>query len=418
MSDSAKPFHGYLLHHRDFRRLWAGQTVSEVGTQVSLLALPLVAVHTLHATTFQVGLLTAASTLAFFVVALPVGVWLDRWRRRRVMIIADLGRALVLGCIPVTYALGGLRMVVLYGVALTAGVLTVFFDVGYQSYLPSLVGVDHLGEGNAKLEGSSQVAQILGPFLAGGLVQVLGAAYAVAVDAASFVFSGTAVITIRAREQAVVVPPGGHPRLHRDIAEGLRSVFGHPVLRAITATTATANFFSGMMTAVEIVFLVRVVHVDPAVSRVLFAAIGLGGLVGAFLATPLARRVGGARATVLGAVAIAPILLVPLTTTGLGLLLFAGGYGLSAVGVVIYNVNQVSFRQRLCPYRLLGRMNSSVRFVVSGVLPIGGLAGGLSDLDRTAAHHVAGGRRPGPRHHLAVGIADPSDAPSCPPPPS
>lgn len=379
MSDSAqdRPRGGVLLRHRDFRRLWTGETISEVGTQVSMLALPLVAVRTLHASTFQVGLLTAASTLAFFVVGLPAGAWLDRWRRRRVMIVADLGRALAFGLIPLTYALGGLGMPMLYAVALTAGVLTVFFDVAYQSYLPSLVGMDNVVEGNAKLTGTAQAAQIVGPFLAGGLVQALGAAYAVAVDAISFLFSGSALISIKKREAPIVVPDGGHPPLHRDILEGLRFVFGHPVLRAITATTATANFFSGVMAAVEIVFLVRVVHATPGVIGVLFGAIGIGGLVGAFLATPLARRVGGARATLLGMFATAPVLLVPLTTSGPGLLLFAVGYGLSAVGVVIYNINQVSFRQRLCPERLLGRMNASIRFLVSGVMPIGGLVGGL-----------------------------------------
>ena len=370
------PVRGQLLGHRDFRRLWAGQTVSEIGTQVSVLAVPIAAVRVLHATTFQVGVLSAAATLPFLVVGLPAGAWIDRWRRRRVMIVTDLGRFLVLGSIPISYALGELRMLQLYLVALAAGLLTVFFQVAYQSYLPSLIGLEYITEGNAKLVGSEQVAQIAGPSLAGGLVQALGASYAIAVDAGSFLFSGSAISTIRAKEAVPAVPAGGRPRLRYEIMEGLKFVLNQPLLRAITATSTTANFFSGIMTAVEVVFLVRVVHAQPGIIGLLFAAIGVGGLAGAVLAGPFARRLGGARATLAGVGMTAAGLLIPLTTAGVGLLLFAVGYAVSAAGVVLYNINQVSLRQRLCPERLLGRMNATVRFVVTGVEPLGALAGG------------------------------------------
>ena len=165
---------GALLRHRDFRLLWGGETVSELGSQVSLLAIPLLAVRTLHATTFEMGLLTAASTAAFLVVGLPAGVWVDRMRKRRVMIGADLGRMLALGSIPIAYAVGGLTLAQLFVVTLASGILTVFFDVAYQSYLPTLVGREHLVEGNAKLTGSAQVAAVAGPSVAGGLVQAEG----------------------------------------------------------------------------------------------------------------------------------------------------------------------------------------------------------------------------------------------------
>ena len=161
---------GGLLRHRDFRLLWGGETVSELGSQVSLLAIPLVAINTLAATPFQMGALAAASTAAFLAIGLPAGVWADRLRRRRVMIGSDLGRILALGSIPVTYVLGVLSLPQLYIVALASGVFTVFFDVAYQSYLPSLVGRQHLVEGNAKLTGSQEAAQVVGPSLAGGLV--------------------------------------------------------------------------------------------------------------------------------------------------------------------------------------------------------------------------------------------------------
>ena len=365
-----------LLRHRDFRLLWGGETVSEFGSQVSLLAIPLVAVNTLSATPFQMGALAAASTLAFLVIGLPAGVWVDRLRRRRVMIAADIGRILVLGSIPVAYALGILHLPQLYVVALASGTFTVFFDVAYQSYLPSLVGRRHLVEGNAKLTGSQEVAQIAGPSLAGGLVQAVGGPYAVALDAASFLVSAVAVGAIRTAEPAPAVVEGDHPPLRLEIGEGLRFVYGDRLLRAITATTGTSNFFSGIQTAVEVIFLVTVVHASPAVIGLLFAAGGVGGVLAAFCASPIARRVGGARATLISSFAVAGGLLIPLTTPGAGVLFFGAGLFLSSFAVVVYNINQVSFRQRLCPDRMLGRMNATIRFVVFGLLPIGALVGG------------------------------------------
>lgn len=366
-----------LWRHRDFRLLWGGETVSELGSQVSFLAIPLVAVTELRATTLQIGALTASSTAAFLLVGLPAGAWVDRLRRRRVMIVADVGRTLALGSVPVSYALGSLGLLQLYLVTLMSGVLTVYFDVAYQSYLPSLVGRERLVEGNAKLTGSSQVARVAGPSLAGTLVQAVGGPYAVAVDAASFLASAAGVGAIRAPEAAPLVPEGGHRRLYVDIGEGLRFVLGHPLLRAIAATTATANLFGGIQSAVEILFLVRVLHVSPAIIGLLFAAASVGGVLAALTATRVARRVGGARATLVGIFTCGGGLLVPLSTPGAGLLLFAGGLFALSFGAVLYNVNQVSFRQQLCPERMLGRMNATMRFIVWGVLPVGGIAGGV-----------------------------------------
>jgi MFS family permease len=368
---------GVLLRHRDFRLLWGGETISELGSQVSLLAIPLLAVRTLHATPFEMGLLTAASTAAFLVVGLPAGVWIDRTRRRWVMIAADLGRVVAIGSVPVAYAVGWLTLAQLFVVTLVSGILTVFFDVAYQSYLPTLVGREHLVEGNAKLTGSAQVAAVAGPSIAGGLVQAVGSSAAVLVDSFSFLASAGAVAAIRVPEPRPEVPESGHPKLRHDIAEGLRFVFGNTLLRAIAATTATSNFFSGVAAAVEVVFLVREVHATPGVIGLLFTMGGVGGVLGAFAAGPLARRFGGARATVIGILGNVGGLLVPLTMPGPLLVLFGAGLFFVSFSAVVYNVNQVSFRQRLCPDRLLGRMNASMRFVVWGVLPLGGLLGGV-----------------------------------------
>jgi MFS family permease len=368
---------GVLFRHRDFRLLWGGETISEFGSQVSLLAIPLLAVRTLHATPFQMGLLTAASTAAFLIVGLPAGVWIDRTRRRWVMIAADLGRVVTIGSAPVAYVAGWLTLAQLFVVTLVSGILTVFFDVAYQSYLPTLVGREHLVEGNAKLTGSAQVAAVAGPSIAGGLVQAVGSSAAVLVDSFSFLASAGAVAAIRAPEPRPEVPESGHPKLRHDIAEGLRFVFGNTLLRAIAATTATSNFFSGVAAAVEVVFLVREVHATPGVIGLLFTMGGVGGVLGAFAAGPLARRFGGARATVIGILGNVGGLLVPLTMPGPLLVLFGAGLFFVSFSAVVYNVNQVSFRQRLCPDRLLGRMNASMRFVVWGVLPLGGLLGGV-----------------------------------------
>ncbi len=372
-----RPRGGHLVAHRDFRRLWAGETVSEMGTQVSVLAVPLVAVRSLHASTLEVSLLVTTSTLGFLIAGLPVGAWVDRVARRRVMIAADLGRLVALGSIPVADALGALTIAQLYAATLIAGLLTVFFDVAYQSYLPSLVGSEHVVEGNAKLGGSMQVAQVAGPSLAGGLVQLIGGPYAVGVDALSFLFSGACVTSITAREPTPPKRPWSVGHLAREIGEGLRFVAGQPIVRAVTLATATANLFSGVMTAIEVVFLVRICHAQPGIIGLLFAGVGVGGLAGALLASRVNRRIGGARATI-GALLLGVVgLLVPLARPGIGVLLFAVGYAGTAFGASVFNINQVSFRQRLCPPELLGRMNATIRTLVSGVLPLGALAGGL-----------------------------------------
>ena len=363
-----------LSRHRDFRRLWAGQTVSELGSQVSLLAFPLVAVAFLRASPFQVGVLTACTTAAFLLVGLPAGAWVDRLRRRQVMMIADLGRMAAIGSVPVAYGLGRLTLAQLYVVALVNGVLTVFFDVAYQSYLPSLVGLEDLVEGNAKLTASAQVAQVAGPSLAGGLVQALGGPVAVALDAGSYLVSSASLFAIGKVEEAP--GPPAHARLRAQIGEGLRFVLGHRILRAIAGCTGTSNLFSSVQTAVEIVFLVRVIQVSPGVIGLLFAGAGMGGLAGAFLSSRLARRIGGVRATQAGIFLNVGALLLPLTGRGVAVGLFAAGLFINAMGAVIYNVNQVSFRQRLCPPGLLGRMNATMRFLVWGEMPLGALLGG------------------------------------------
>lgn len=362
---------------RDFHLIWAGETVSQVGSEVSLLALPLVAVTTLHASVLSVGLLSASSTLAFLLVGLPAGAWVDRVRRRPVLIAADIGRCLAIGSIPITAALGDLGMGQLYLVSICSGVLTVFFDVAYQSYLPAIVGRDVLVAANARLQASESSAQVAGPTIAGWLVQAIGGPYAVAVDAATFLVSAGAVRSISAE----VAPPDRHsesPSLRAEIGEGLRFVLGHPMLRAIAATTSTANLFGTMAVAIQVIFLVRTIGLGSGAIGLLFSAGSVGGIVGALTAPALARRLGSARVTIWAiGVSGGGGFLLPLTHRGPTVALFAIGTVFGAFGAVVYNVNQVSFRQALCPPELLGRMNATMRFLVWGSMPVGGTLGAV-----------------------------------------
>lgn len=372
---------GSLWRHRDFRLLWAGQTVSEVGTQVSFLAVPLVAIDVLHASTFGVGVLAAVQTLPFLLVGLPAGAWVDRMARRPVLIAADVGRAIALGSVPAAWAASALTLAQLYVVSLVAGILTVFFDVAYQSYLPVLVGHEHLVDGNAKLAASESGARVVGPAVAGGLVSAVGAANAVLADAASFVVSFATLLAIRAPEERPVAAPAARGRARRlkdEIAEGLRFVWREPRIRSVAGSTSTANFFSVMAMAVLLVFLRRQLHLSSGRIGVLFALGSVGGIAGALVAARLARRFGVGR-TILWTIAVGGLgqMAYPLATRDTASVLVVVGGVLTAGGAVAYNINQVSLRQALCPPRLLGRMNASVRFMVWGSMPVGGFVGGV-----------------------------------------
>ncbi|GAA2621787.1 MFS transporter [Dactylosporangium fulvum] len=364
-----------LLREHDFRQLFAADTISQVGTQVSMLALPLVAVLTLHATPLEVGVLTAFETAAFLLVGLPAGALVDRLRRRGTMVVADLLRAALLASVPIAWWLDLLEMPQLYVVGLLTGACTVFFDVSYQSYLPFLVGKEHLVEGNSRLELVRSTAQIGGPTLAGLLVKAIGAPFALAADAASYLVSALFLGRIRRREPLPERRPDAH--LGREIMEGLRFVVGNPLLRVIAACTGTANFFGAIVNATLVVFLARELALSPALIGLYFTVGGLGALAGAFLVSPFTRLVGQGPAIWLG-ILVGGLggLLVPLAAPGWRLWLAAFGTIVFGIGVIVYNVNQVSFRQGLTPDELLGRMNATMRFIVWGTLPLGGVVGG------------------------------------------
>ncbi|KQS54147.1 MFS transporter [Geodermatophilus sp. Leaf369] len=368
-----------LWHHRDFRQLWIAETASHVGTQVVGVALPVVAVAVLDATPLEMGVLTALETAAFLLIALPAGAWVDRWRRQRVLVRADVVRALALVTIPVAYLLDALTLGQLYLVAAVVGTATVFFDVAYQSYLPSLVDRSQLTDGNGKLEVSRAVAQVAGPGLTGVLLRVLAAPLLIVVTAAGYLLS--AFFVGRIRHVDVVPDRSTRRRLRVEIGEGLSFVVRHPLLRRIVACTGTGNLFGSITGTLLAIYVLRTLGLAESTLGLVLSAGAAGGLLGAFTAARFARVVGEGRTIPLSAVGFGLFAaLTPLAASVEGaarvVLLVGGSIGVSWA-VVVYNVVQVSFRQRLCPPALLGRMNASVRFIVFGTMPVGGLLGGV-----------------------------------------
>lgn len=364
-----------LLRHRDFRLLWGGGGVSDLGTAISGVVLPLVAVVYLRAGAFAVGALAAAEWAPWLVIALPAGVWVDRSRCRTLMIACDLVRLCAIGSVPLTAAAGELDLGQLFAVAVVTGVATVIFQVAYQAYLPALVGTGQLAEANAKLQGTHAVAGVAGPGLGGLFVQVFRAPYALVADALSYGFSACALLRVRTRE----APREPAPRnLRHEIAEGMQYVRADPLLRVMTIAPALANLFFTGFSAIEVLFLVRSVHLAPASVGLLVGIVSLGSVIGAAVARPIGRRVGTARAAWLATTVTAPFgLLIAATTRGAGLVLFVAGALPLYVGILVYNVTIGAFRQTYCAPRVLGRVVATMRVVLFGAVPVGALSGGL-----------------------------------------
>jgi MFS family permease len=369
---------GGLWRHSDFLKLWSAETVSQFGTQFCALALPLSAVIVLHASVFEVAALNVVEFLPFVLVSLPAGVWVDRLPRRPILVVGDVARALLLLSIPIAYAFDALTIWQLYAVGFLVGIATVFFDVAYQSYLPALVDRHQLVDGNSKLEISRSGAQLGGPGLAGLVVQWLSAPVAILFDAASFIGSALFIFSIRRQEHVAKAEASEGRRMRREIAEGLRYVFSHPYLKYIAACTATFNFFGSLFGAVLLVFAVRVLDLSPALIGLAFTLGNFGALAAAFTAGRVSRKFGVGRTIIGASVLGGPLFLLPaFAPHGVAALAIIGPALLvSSFTNVVYNVTQVSLRQTITPARIQGRMNSVMRFIVWGTIPLGGLVGG------------------------------------------
>ncbi|MFC7432554.1 MULTISPECIES: MFS transporter [unclassified Agrococcus] len=360
-----------------FARLWVGEGTSQLGAQLAGLAMPIVAVTLLQATDAEMGYLAAAQTAAFLVVGLPAGAWLDRMRKRHVMIAADLVRAAAVAVIPLLAILGHLELWHLVVVGAVVGVATVFFDVGYQSFVPVLVDDEHVGDANGVLEATAQTMRLGGPALAGVLLSVLSAPFVLLANVAGFLVSVLALSGIRDRE--VVRPRAERRHLLVEIGEGLRFVAASDLLRRIVATVALSNLGSTIVFTLLPIAILRILEIDPAVYGVILSIGAVGGLLGSLAASRIARWIGEGPAitwsTVVFAVSAVLLPLAVLVPEASVALLIAGE-AIFGFTVLVFNIVQVTARQRLCPKPLLGRMNASIRTVVWGVMPIGALVAG------------------------------------------
>ena len=369
---------GGLWSHPDFLKLWTGQSISELGSQVSQLAIPWLAAVELHASPLAFSLLGVLGFLPFILFALPAGVWVDRLRRRQILIVGDSARAVLLALIPILWAAGVLQIWHLLVLEFVIGIFTVFFDVAYQSYLPALIEREHLIDGNSKLQLTVSIAQVGGPTVSGTLIAAITAPYAIVVDAVSFAISSVFMIGMKHREN-LPRQDAAEPRPHMwpQVKEGLAWVVGNRNLRAIAGCTGTSNFCSGLMFSIVILYMVRVLHLSSIQAGAVFAVGSAGSIAGALLANRLGKKFGVGSAIVFMAVIFSfGGLAYPLAPASFPLPLLMAGQLLFGFSAVAYNILQVSYRQAITPERLQGRMNAAMRWIVWGTIPLGTLAGG------------------------------------------
>ncbi|MDI2131584.1 MFS transporter [Yinghuangia seranimata] len=423
------PRRGLLLRHRDFRLLWCGETAGKFGAAVTSVAIPLIAVDRLDASTFEVGMLTAAAWLPWLLIGLPAGVWVDRLPRRGVMLASAAASLLLYTSLPVAAWLGLLTIWLLLGVALLAGTAAVFFQTAYTAYLPGLLEPADQAEGNAKLHGSASAAQLVGLGSGGVIAQAAGAVNGMLVNAGTFAVSLLCLGRIRHREPATPHPDrdahtmsadtnraqttsadtncahttsadtnrartissgterractispdtNRRPRtMSADIREGLALIAHDPWLRTLSLFSAASNLALMGYQAIRVVFLVRTVGLSSGAVGALVAVASAGGILGAFLARRVADRFGTARATLVFELGFALAgLLAPAAFPGPGTALFVAGGFFVVAGVVGGNVVKAGFHQRYCPPDLLGRITATSSFLGYATIPLGALLGG------------------------------------------
>lgn len=364
----------------DFRKLWAGQSVSLLGSQVSVLALPLTAIYTLHASALQVGLLGTAQWLPFLLIALPVGAWSDRHRRRPALIAADAGRAVLLGAV-VGLSLGGvLTIPILIAAAFCLGLLAVVFEVCYTSYLPALVSRSQLISANSRLQASASAAEVGGPGVGGVLVQLLTAPVALAADAASFAVSAASLAWIRTREPEPARDEQDQDGALTRIRAGLAFTMGDRLLRAMVGTSTISNLFGQWILTLFTLFAVRQLGLPAATIGLILSCGGVGAIAGALLAAPATARLGTGGAIVWSCALDTVMLAIPFApaSRAAAVPLLAATFLVSGVGIALSTVVTISVRQDVTPDYLLGRVNGTYRFISYSVISLGALLGGIA----------------------------------------
>jgi MFS family permease len=360
-----------------FVLLWAGQTLSSLGSSVSALAIPTAAIFLFHAGPLQVSILGALEVLPFAGLGLLLGPYADRFRKRPIMIACDAGRFLLLGSIPVAGVAHALTLGQLYAVAFGTGCFNVFFQVAYQAYLPGLVTRSRLMAANSRLYVTQTAADTLGPAMGGLLIQLVGAALAIAIDAVSYVVSAIAFLLIRRPEPSTAGALRGSFRA--DLAEGLRFVLGHPVLRRIAAGNATFTIGWRAIEAILLLYCYRVLHLSPAQAGLLFGVSGLATVVGALLREPATRLIGFGRLLVITSLLCAlPCFVIAGAGLGLGPPAMVVAFVVQGIAAGMFDVAQLTLRQLLTPDRLQARMNATMRALFWGPRPLGFLLGGFA----------------------------------------
>ncbi|WP_312118056.1 MFS transporter [Brevibacillus reuszeri] len=368
-----------LLHHKDFRTFWLSHTATQFGTQVALLGLPLVASLTLAASPLQMGILGALEYAPFLLIGLFAGVWADRARRRPLLIVSNVGRALLLALIPLIAFLGILRMEWLYAIAFLTGVCTVFFDIAYQSYLPTLVSREQLVGTNSLLESSRSAAQMAGPGLSGVLIQMLSAPVTMLVTSLSFFLSALSLCFIKTEEPTPSRPDRARS-LWQDIREGLQLSFSEPLLFGVIRCSAIFNFSWNMMFSVYVLYAISELHISSGWLGFVYGGMGVGFFLGAVLVHK-AIQTFGMGPVVVGSAAIAscggPFAPLALGTGSAAVFLLMMGQFFFGLGMSMWSISTLSLRQTIVPAHLQGRVNATVRFAAWGAYPLGSLAGGI-----------------------------------------
>lgn len=360
----------------DFRKIWLGWSVSLMGSQVTVLALPLAAALILGAGAFQMGLLAAASQAPFLTFSLLAGVYVDRVRRRALLIATDLGQATLLASIPLAAAFGILSLAQLYAVAFLTGTLVVFNEVAQYAYVPLLVGREQIVAANSRIQVSHSAAASAGPGIAGLLVQAITAPLSILFDSGSFIISALCLRSVRTPEP----PPNGRAggSIRMQTSEGLRALLEHPLLRPIILASVGISLFDGAIVALYVLYLLRMLHLLPVIIGLIFAAGGLAAIPGALLATRIAERIGAGHAIVGGwFVQTGARLLIPLAIGPFAIPLLILSQLTSTSSGTVANIHQWSLRQVVTPDHLLGRVTASHRFIVYGTEAVGALLGGV-----------------------------------------
>lgn len=359
--------------------LWGAETVSQFGSQITPVAVPLLAALTLDATAFEMGLLAAASGLPLLVVGFVAGAWVDRLKRRPIMLAMDIGRAITLLAIPIAAVLDSLSIELLMAVSLLAGVQTVFFNAAYASILPVLVGRAQIADANGKLYSSMSISQVAGPALAGSLISLISAPAVLLIDAMTFLCSGWFITRISDKEAA---PDLARRDRHfwREVREGFQTLFASPILRATTASSATINLSGFLFLAVYVLYMTDDLGLSSTGVGLVYAAGGVGSLLGSISAHRLSQAIGVGRTLLWSAVAFGTFgLAVPLAILvpdhALPLIVFAEF--MQWMALVVFNVIRLSLRQALTPDRLQGRVSASNQVIVGGMQPIGSFLGGV-----------------------------------------